>query len=153
MQLFSPTSPALRRLTRILESAGWEIQFLDLNLASEIPTVDLRLYRTDGLWLHVRADHLGRCTLETFSRRKWLGMTQGVKGRKPLSPQVEDTFLGRRRFTGVRMMMRELCAYLVENAQTPVALGDMRNAWRVLFSIPNSTNLGLAPFDGEWSNA
>lgn len=63
-------------------------------------------------------------------------MSVNAKGRRPLSPQINDEFLGRSRFEGARSMLRGLTAYLVENASRPVVLSDMRAAWAGVMDAP-----------------
>lgn len=126
----------VKALTRTMEAAGWEVNFVDIDLTRNSAVADIRITRFDGLWLHARVDSLGRCSMESFHRSKSLGMSRNVRGRQPLSPQVDDVFLGRRRFDGPRVMLRELCNYLVANAINPVSLSDVRNAWRGVMSEP-----------------
>lgn len=116
--------------------AGWEISYIDLDLTQAHPTAEIKVCRVDGRWLHARVDALGRSTIETFQREKWLGMSANTKGRRPLSPQVDDVFMGRRSFEGARSMLRNLTAYLADNAVRPVALSDMRAGWASIMAAP-----------------
>lgn len=129
-------APQSARLQRLMAAAGWEIQFVDLDLTGAQPRLDLRVMRDDGRWLHARVDSLGRATVERFQRSRSLGMTPNQKGRRPLSPQVEDAFLGRSRCPGARSMLRDLTSYLSENALRPVAVADMRAAWAAVMGAP-----------------
>lgn len=130
------TADAIANLARTLESAGWEINFFDLDLSGNQPRADIRITRFDGLWLHARVDSLGRCSLEMFRRSKSLGMSANIRGRQPLSPQVNDEFLGRRRAPSPRVMLRDLCNYLVDNALNEVALIAVRNGFRGVMQAP-----------------
>ena len=124
------------RLTSLMRSAGWEIEYIDLDLTGNQPKADIRVKRDDGRWLLARVDALGRASVERFQRERTLGMSANTKGRRPLSPQVNDEFLGRSRFEGARSMLRGLTAYLVENAIRPVALADMRAGWAGVMGAP-----------------
>lgn len=129
-------APQTARLQRVMAAAGWEIQFVDLDLTGVHPRVDMRVMRDDGRWIHARVDALGRATVERFQRQRWLGMSADTKGRRPLSPQVADEFLGREHCTGARAMLRGLTAYLTDNASRPVVLADMRAAWASVMAAP-----------------
>lgn len=127
---------SVARLAAVMARAGWEISFIDLDLTQDRPTADIRIARADGRWLHARVDRLGRSTIETFQREKSLGMSANTKGRRPLSPQIDDVFMGRRSFEGARSMLRNLTAYLADNAMQPVALSDMRAGWASVMAAP-----------------
>jgi len=129
-------APSASRLQQLMSAAGWEIKFIDLDLTGAQPRLDLRVMRDDGRWLHARVDALGRATVERFQRQRSLGMSANTSGRRPLSPQVEDTFLGRERCPGARAMLRGLASYLADNALRPVAIADMRAAWASVMSAP-----------------
>jgi len=117
--------------------AGWEIQYLDLDLTQDRPVAEVRLMRGDGRWVFARVDRLGRCTVETFHRRTFLGVFGAVTRHKPpQSPQIEDVFLGRFKPAGVRAMLRHLTAYVVDNAMRPVSLAEVRGAWALVMAAP-----------------
>lgn len=124
------------RLQRFLAAAGWEIDFLDLDLTTGNPTVDIRLTRADGRWISARVDSHGRCTVEFFQRAVVLGTHSDTKGRAPLSPRVIDTFIRRAKYPGPRAMLRGITHYLTDNALHPVALADMRSAWASVMGTP-----------------
>lgn len=127
---------AAARLALTMRSAGWEIEYIDLDLTGNQPKADIRIKRNDGRWLLARVDELGRASMDRFHREHTLGMSANTKGRRPLSPQINDEFLGRSRFEGARSMLRGLTAYLVENATTPVSLSDMRAGWSAVMASP-----------------
>ena len=116
--------------------AGWEVEFVDMDLTRQRPTAEIKLVRNDGRWLWARVDALGRCTTETFQRERGLGMARNQKGRRPLVPLVDDVFLGRRTHEGPRSMLRSMTNYLADNALHPVALSDLRSAWAGVMSAP-----------------
>ena len=134
-------SSTAKSLQRMLAAAGWEVDFVDLDLTGDAPKVDIKICRHDGLWLWARADQLGRCSMETFHRGRALGMAPNQTGRRPSVPLVNDTFLGRQRFEGPRAMLRHMTAYLADNALYPVALADVRSGWAKLMAEP--IRLGL----------
>jgi hypothetical protein len=127
---------ASARLQQMMSLAGWEIDYIDLDLTGEKPKADIRIKRDDGRWLLARVDGLGRATVERFQRTRYLGMSPNTKGRQPLSPQIDDSFLGRDTYIGARAMLRNLTAYLADNALRPVALSDMRANWAAVMGSP-----------------
>ena len=127
---------ALARCQRTMSLAGWEIEYVDMDLTGQRPTAEIKVQRDDGLWLWARVDALGRCTTETYQRERALGMVKNQRGRRPLVPLVEDVFLGRRRHEGPRSMLRNMTNYLADNALRSVALADMRAAWAGVMSSP-----------------
>lgn len=129
-------APTLDRLNRVMAAAGWEISYVDLDLTGAQPKVEIRIKRHDGRWLRACVDSIGRCTTETFQRERCLGMSRNTKGRQPLSPQIDDVFLGRRSHLGARHMLRDLTNYVTDNALHPVALADMRAAWAGVMTAP-----------------
>ena len=81
-------SSTAKSLQRMLAAAGWEVDFVDLDLTGDAPKVDIKICRHDGLWLWARADQLGRCSMETFHRGRALGMAPNQTGRRPSVPLV-----------------------------------------------------------------
>lgn len=130
------TGAPLTHLARLLEHGGWEIRDLDIDLTGEHARLQVTVARHDGLWVWARVDQHGRCTMERFRRTLTLGMTPRTSGRRPLSPQVEDEFMGRQSFPGPRMMLRSLVAYLADNALQQLAVSDLRDAWRGVLQAP-----------------
>lgn len=96
-----------------LRLVGWGPRNIDIDLASGRVVVEL--HRDDGRWVLLSADSLGRVCMERHQRRVALGRHSSRLGRIPLSPQVEDVFLGRQRFNGFRSGLRSLCAYVAQN--------------------------------------
>ena len=131
-------SHAARALVMRMEGAGWVLSSVDLDLTGAAPKVEIRAIRFDGLWIRAHVDQLGRATPERFQRDCSLGMPKNRQAgaRLPMSPQLEDRFLGRQRYEGARTLMRYLCAYLTDNALHPIALPDMRAAWAALMQAP-----------------
>lgn len=127
---------AASRMASMLRAAGWDIEFINLDLTSDTPKATIKVMRSDGRWLFASVDQLGRATIDRFQRNRVLGRTPSVTGRAPLSPQINDTFLGRERFMGARSMMRGLTSYLVDNALHPVTLTDMRAGWAAIMAAP-----------------
>ena len=130
-----PVDPILS-LQRVMQSAGWELKFIDLDLTGEKPKADIKIARDDGRWLLARVDSIGRVTVERYQRETSLGMSVNTKGRRPLSPQVNDVFLGRSTYPGARSMLRDLTGYIARNAQSPIALGTVRSAWASVMASP-----------------
>lgn len=123
-------------LLRVMDRAGWELAWVDLDLTGAAPRLEIRANRYDGLWLRAYMDQLGRATVERFQRERSLGMAMNQKGRRPMAPLVNDHFLGRQRYEGARSMMRGLCQYLTDNALHSIELADMRAAWAALMQAP-----------------
>ena len=125
--------------------AGWEISHIDLDLTGKLPKAEIKLERCDGRWLLARIDQLGRASFETFQRERSLGMSNNTKGRRPLSPQVNDRFLGRHRCFGARHMLKEMTGYIADNSVNPIRLEDVRRAWAAVMGSPLKLTSG-----GEW---
>ena len=123
-------------LQKCMALAGWGIVYVDLDLTGERPKVEIKMERGDGRWLLARVDPLGRACFETFQRERYLGMSRNTGGRRPLSPQIDDIFLGRHHCLGARHMLREMTAYIANNATTPVRLSDVRQAWAAVMRAP-----------------
>lgn len=136
-------SAAANQLQLLLRRAGWELAFIDLDLAQERPVAHIRVDRDDGRWVWARVDTLGRCTIETFQRERALTMSPSTTGRRPLSPEVSDHFLGRTRPAGARAMLRCLIDYLADNALHPLALADAHAAWAAVVVEP--VRIGALP--------
>lgn len=124
---------ALICLQAVLQIAGWDIRFIDIDLTGDSPTFDARVERRDGLWVHARMDFLGRCTLERNRRHCWLGKPANARGRIPLAPQVRDEFLGRISAPGPRALARSLSDYIANNSDA-LTVEQMRNAWRPILN-------------------
>jgi hypothetical protein len=127
---------AVSRLASVMRSAGWEIEFLDLDLTGDQARADIKVVRDDGRWLLARVDSLGRASITRYHRTRYLGKTPNTKGRVPLSPQIDDEYLGRQRFEGARAMLRSLTSYIADNAVHPVSLSDVRAGWGTIMDAP-----------------
>ena len=132
----STTLTALAALQRQMFQAGWEIAFIDLDLTSDQPKAEIKFLRCDGRWLFARVDRLGRASFETYQRQRALGMSANTSGRRPLSPQVDDIFLGRKSCLGVRQMLDEIVEYVAMNSPHLVRLADMQQAWAAVMGAP-----------------
>ncbi|MGY0790913.1 hypothetical protein ACW7BJ_16225 [Azospirillum argentinense] len=136
----SPIDQAQTRLAALMNRAGWEIEYIDLDLTGDLPKATIKVTRADGRWLLARVDRLGRASVERFQRERFLGKTPNVKGRAPLSPQVNDQFLGRSHYEGARSMLRGLTGYIADNSLHPVALTEMRAGWASIMTVPTIIN-------------
>lgn len=136
-------------LQRFMAAAGWEITYLDIDLTRAIPTARIVVMRADGRWLLGTVDTLGRANLATFHRERRLEMDARTRGRRPLTPTVQDHFLGRRSFQGARAMLRGLTSYVADNSAVPVSLSEVRRAWATVldgrrFTYPRFIGSGAA---------
>lgn len=129
-------APSAAALQKCMALAGWDIAHIDLDLTGDRPKAEIKLERCDGRWLLARIDRQGRASFETFQRERSLGMSRNTKGRRPLSPQIDDLFLGRQRCLGARHLLREMTAYIAENSAPPVRLADVRQAWAAVMGAP-----------------
>lgn len=129
-------APTMLALQRAMSLAGWEVDFVDADLTGARPAATIKCHRADGRWLWAKVDALGRCSVETFHRETWLGKPANSKGNWPLSPQVDDVFLGRRRPADARALLTDISTYIADNAVRPVSLEDMRAAWEALMVAP-----------------
>lgn len=143
----TPVVSSALALQKCMSQAGWEIAYIDLDLTGDRPKAEIKLERCDGRWLLARIDRLGRASFETFHRERHLGMSPNTKGRRPLSPQINDVFLGRQRCLGARHMLREMTAYIADNSIAPVRLADVRQAWAAVMGAP----LRLSPPTQEYA--
>jgi len=122
-----------KHLMRVMQIAGWEIDYIDLDLTTEHPKVDIKIHNSHGYHILARVDSIGRSTIERFHREKKLGIT--LRGG-PLNPYLEDRFLGRYSFgKRPRTMLRSMTRYLVDNSEHQIALSDMRSAWAGIMSV------------------
>ncbi|MCW2240745.1 hypothetical protein [Azospirillum canadense] len=119
-----------------MRTAGWEVEYIDLDLTGEQSKADIKVVRADGLWLLARVDHLGRASVERFKRDCFLGQTPNTEGRRPPSPQVNDQFLGRSHYEGARSMLRGLTAYIADNALSPIPLAQVHAGWVAIRGTP-----------------
>lgn len=138
---------ALICLQAVLQIAGWEIRFIDIDLTGDSPTFDARVERRDGLWVHARMDSLGRCTMERNRRHCWLGKPANARGRIPLAPQVRDEFLGRISAQGPRALARCVSDYIANNSDA-MTVEQMRNAWRPILNAGTKL-IGATPGDSS----
>lgn len=136
MTQHAPLVPNTLALQKCMSLAGWEIAHIDLDLTGDKPKAEIKLERCDGRWLLARIDRLGRASFETFHRERHLGMSPNTKGRRPLSPQINDVFLGRQHCLGARHMLREVTAYIADNSIAPMSLSDVRKAWAAVMGAP-----------------
>jgi len=99
-----------KNLVMLLESIGWEIRELKIDIAAQHAVV--RLHRADGRWLYVDYSPRG-AVVERWQRRSADGRTNE---RKPVPVNVlTDEFLGRIRCPEVRSALREMCNYVALN--------------------------------------
>lgn len=131
-------APALQRC---LAQAGWEADHVDLDLTGTAPTAEIKLTRADGRWLWARLDQLGRGTIETFQRDRALALCTSTKGRRPLTPEIYDQFLGRQRFDGAIGMLRGVGAYIGLNASSPVDAVALQHSWEVILGAAQQLKL------------
>jgi hypothetical protein len=135
-QAGAASAPAMVALQSAMSLAGWEVDFVDVDLTGAKPSATIKCHRADGRWLWAKVDALGRCSVETFHRETWLGKPANSKGNWPQSHQVDDVFLGRFRPAGARALLQAVSTYIADNAVRPVALADMHAAWEALMSSP-----------------
>jgi len=124
-----PKRKPTHEVQHVLAMAGWEIDFLDVDLTAAKPTATLRCTRADGRWIYARIDEYGRCSLDRFHRDRQLGMSYDTNGRRPLSPQIEDRFLGRTTTQGPRSLLRVALNYISDNAMQPISTISLRAAF------------------------
>ena len=139
------TSAPMNRLGNVMRRAGWEIDYIDLDLTGDKPKADIRVHRGDGRFILAKVDGQGRAMFETFQRDRNLRMDP-KNPQSRMAPHLDDTFLGRQKFEGARSMLRGMVTYLSDNATNPVALADMKAAWAGVMAGPvNSTQALPAP--------
>jgi len=142
------TPPAIAKLNRVMRQAGWEVDYVDMDLTGAKPKVDIRVNRGDGRFLIAKVDSIGRASFETFQRERNLRMDP-KNPQARLAPHLDDTFLGRQRFEGPRAMLRSMVNYLTDNATGQIELADMRAAWAGVMAAPTQQTQALpAPDDG-----
>lgn len=137
---FATTLPAvqadiharLKSLEKALDCAGWSILDVDLDLIGAGSRFSMSVERVDGLRLFARIDALGRAMVERSFVERRLRMDANQKGRRPLSPTLEETFLGRSSFSGSREMLAWLGDYIVENATHPTSVENLRPSFALL---------------------
>jgi hypothetical protein len=111
-----------------LESAGWRILALELDLASGTARVEVR--RADGLNVTFDARN-GRASL-TREMIETDTVKVGRRGDVARVERVRPRFVGRASGMGARQGLRALCDYLADNAVHALPAGDVRNLFRPL---------------------
>lgn len=102
----------LAALSSTLEAHGFDLQTVDIDLHRGV--VVIQIHRFDGRWWWLHADARGT-VLESWQRTVTLGRHPSSKPGVPLSPQINDTFLGRSRCEGFRSGLRTLASRLADN--------------------------------------
>lgn len=105
-----------RRIGASLAKAGWEVRVLEAPLSHAAHRFLLVASRADGRWIRAWQQPGGACYLDSYQRKSWLGHPEGASGNWPLSPQVEDLFLGRAFCKGLGELVALTVAYLLDNA-------------------------------------
>lgn len=129
---------ALRTLAASLESIGWSVAAVEIDLVTSTARVELR-YGALVLTLDARN---GRCTI-TRERVHTETVVVGRRGDRCPVERLRTEFLGRTRHEGIRSGLRWLCAYVADNTD-PGALVSARNV-RALFAPLLDTATTEAP--------
>jgi hypothetical protein len=137
-------SDPMKRLGMVMRRAGWEIDYIDLDLTGDQPKADIRVNRGDGRFVIAKVDGQGRAMFETFQRDRNLRMDP-KNPQSRMAPHLDDTFLGRQKFDGARSMLRGMVTYLADNATNPVALADMKAAWAGVMAGPVNSDMPALP--------
>lgn len=137
-------SDPMKRLGMVMRRAGWEIDYIDLDLTGDQPKADIRVNRGDGRFVIAKVDGQGRAMFETFQRDRNLRMDP-KNPQSRMAPHLDDTFLGRQKFEGARSMLRGMVTYLADNATNPVALADMKAAWAGVMAGPVNSDMPALP--------
>jgi hypothetical protein len=111
-----------------LESVGWQILALDVDLSRETARVEVR--RADGLNVTFDARN-GRASL-TREMIETETVRVGRRGDVTRVERIRPRFVGRVSGLGVRQGLRALCDYLSDNAVRALPPGDVRNLFRPL---------------------
>lgn len=127
-------SRRLKQLELCLARVGWEICHFEMDLSGGSLVADIRVAGSDGKWLLARIDRSGRCSLERFVRTRQLSMARDTKGRRPLSPQVDDVFLGRQWLPSPAALLEQVGEYVANHPAAPAHLEGLRAAWRALLA-------------------
>jgi hypothetical protein len=101
---------ALGDIAHTIALAGWRVDEIDVDLVAGRLLV--RLFRSDGRFVELAADHHGRARLDRFQRER---VIERCFGDGPEREGFRDQFLGRTRFEGPRSGLRGLCAYVGGN--------------------------------------
>jgi hypothetical protein len=114
---------ALTRLQLVLESAGWTVRDLDIDLGTRRATVTLHRHDGRELWLSVRE---GVAILERFQVD-----AVRVEGRPYLPESLVPRFLGRDRMQSAQQGLNALGHYVAANplpGKTPITAPAFRKA-------------------------
>lgn len=130
----APTINKAAALQKSLAMAGWEIARVDISFVGDAPKAEIKIERADGRWVLGSVDGQGRARLDRFHRDRTLALTSGISGPRPLTPHVEDTFLGRQKCEGPQAMLDALTDYVVDNALGPVRPQQIREALAAVIS-------------------
>ena len=126
-------SPAL---VAMLEQIGWAIRAFDIDTAAG--RFALELHRSDGRWLHVSTDRLGRASMDRFQRET--SMSCGNDGRRGAPRDVvRDRFIGRTRCADPQALLLAMADYLAANpapGREALPAGTARAAMGLLMGAP-----------------
>ena len=124
------TPPAIAMLVHGLESAGWSILALEMDLTRETARIEVR--RADGLNVTFDARN-GRASLarEVIERGT---VRVGRRGDVARVERLHPVFVGRASGMGVRQGLRVFCEYLADNAAKALHPGEVRNLFRPLMN-------------------
>lgn len=122
------TTPKVATLSAGLESAGWRILALELDISRETARVEVR--RADGLNVTFDARN-GRASI-TREMIEVESVRVGRRGDVARVERLRPRFVGRASGMGVRQGLRALCDYLADNAVCALPAGDVRNLFRPL---------------------
>lgn len=129
-------------LVSVLEAHGFELQAMNIDAHRGVMTI--QIHRFDGRWWWLHADERG-AVLESWHRVESLGRHSSSKPGVPLSPQINDTFLGRSRREGFRSGLRALANRLADNpapGRPALTAESARRAMRAIASqlLTNDAN-------------
>ena len=127
----------LVRLQRTLQSCGWDLRTVDIDLVGESCRVELM--RRDGLLVTLDANSVlrrGTITREySVSRRITVGAGGCVSNRGGLpSDRVSMQLLGRSHVSGMRSGIKALAHYVADNTDSPIGRLVMRDSFRALLT-------------------
>ena len=122
------TTARLAALASGLEAAGWCLLDFDLDLSRGTARLELR--RTDGL--NVTFDARNGAASLTREVMEMATVRIGRRGDVFRAERLRPRFVGRDSGMGVRQGLRVLCAYLADNAVTPLPAGAVRHLLRPL---------------------
>jgi hypothetical protein len=120
----------VRSLQRGLEAIGWQILSLEIDATTNRARIELRC--GDRLVTFDAREGSATTTREIIERET---VAIGRRGDRFRAERLKASLLGRDRHAGMRSGLRQLAAYIEQNAPKPALTGSVRELMRPMLSV------------------